>query len=136
MAKSGTILFVSGNPELQQVLETLRSAYGFSLLTAESLKEGLSFIKIAEPDCVIFDLRLLRDRNRVERVKEKVKSSGIPVLFLSDSGSGVRRSDALRSSVSLEPIVKFVAEQSERLKGNSSVRSWYRFFKRGKVGHA
>lgn len=136
MAKSGTLLFVSGNPELQQVMETLRSTYGFSLLTAESLKEGLSFIKIAEPDCLIFDLRLLRDRNRVERVKEKVKSSGIPVLFLSDSGSGIRCSDALRSSVSLEPIVKFVAEQSKRLKGNSSGRSWYRFFKRAKVEHA
>jgi DNA-binding response OmpR family regulator len=136
MAKSSTLLFVSGNPELQQVLETLKSAYGFSLLIAENPKEGLNFIKMTDPDCIIFDLQLLRTHNHVERIKEKIKPTGIPVLYLNDGGNGVSRSDELRSSASVEPMVKFVAEQSERFKGSSSRRGWFRFLKRSKTGQA
>jgi DNA-binding NtrC family response regulator len=136
MARSRTLLFVSSNHDLHQVLETLRSAYGFSLLTADKAREGFDLIKVAEPDCIIFDLRLLRNRHRAERVKERVKAAGMPVLFLSDSSTSGRHSDASRTSVSLEPIVKFVAEQSERLRGNPSRRSWYRFFNRAKIERA
>jgi len=137
MARKGTLLFVSGNTELHQVLETLRSTYGFSLLTADKAKEGFELIKIAEPDCVIYDLRLLRDRRKAEWVKDKISAAGIPVLFLNDNGNGHVRPDEQRSSVRLEPIVKFVAEQSERLKKKSSARSrWSGFFRRAKIEQA
>jgi len=135
MATSGTLLFVSGNHELHQVMETLRSTYGFALLLADRAKEGFDLIKVAEPDCIVFDLRLLRDQRHIDRVKERIKAARVPVLFLSDNGSGVRRSNGSQSSVRLEPIVKFVAEQSERLKKNSSGRGWLRFFRRPKAEH-
>ncbi len=127
MANHGTILLVSGSPGLNKVLETLVSTYSLSIVTADSAKAGLIACKQAEPDCVIFDARLLRDHTSVERVREKLKSKGIPVHFLGADAPGNMRSSGVRSAFSLEPIIKFVAEQSHRLKARPPSGFWSRF---------
>lgn len=127
MANHGTILLVSGSTGLNEVMGTLASTYSLSLVTADSAKAGLYAFKQAEPDCVIFDARLLRDRHRVERVKEKFESKDVPVLFLNAGINGSSRGSGVHSSFSLEPIIKFVGEQSERLKPARPSGFWHRF---------
>ncbi len=127
MANHGTILLVSGSPGLIKVLGTLASTYSLSLVTADSAKAGLAALKQAEPDCVIFDARLLRDRHRVERVKERFESKDVPALFLNIGADGSSRASGVHSSFSLEPVIKFVASQSARLKLLRPSGFWSRF---------
>ena len=130
MANHGTILLVSGSPGLNQVLGTLASTYSLTLVTADSAKAGLAALKRAKPDCVIFDARLLRDSASVERVREKLRSKGVSVHFLSADAPGNMLSSGVRSSFSLEPIIKFVAAESARLKDRRPSGFWSRFASR------
>jgi response regulator RpfG family c-di-GMP phosphodiesterase len=127
MASHGTILLVSGSPGLNEVLGTLVPTYSLSLITADSAKAGLALYRQAGPDCVIFDARLLRDRHRIERVKDKFAARDIPVFFLNIGADGRSRSSGVHSSFSLEPIIKFVAAQSARLKMARPTGFWNRF---------
>ena len=133
MANHGTILLVSGSPGLSKVLETIASTYSLSLLSADSAKAGLVSFKQAVPDCVIFDARLLRDHKRVELVREKIESKGVPVLFLSADSPGGSRTSGVRSSFSLEPVIKFVAAQSDRIKPLRPSGFWRRFASRPQI---
>jgi len=135
MAKCGTILLVSSNPELHQVMEPLASTYNLSLIGAENAKEGLTFFKLGDPDCIVFDLRVLNDGERRTRAKNKLKTSGIPILFLNDSRANIRRRDGFIPPISLEPIVKFVGEQSEKLCAGSSGGFWNRLIGRMRLRH-
>jgi DNA-binding NtrC family response regulator len=130
MANHGTILLVSGSPGLNKVLETIASTYSLSLVTTVSAKAGLVAFKQTVPDCVIFDARLLRDHKRVELVREKIESKGVPVLFLSADSPGASRTSGVRSSFSLEPVIKFVSVQSDRLKALRPSGFWSRFTSR------
>ena len=130
MANHGTILLVSGSPGLNTVLGTLASTYSLSLVTVDSAKAGLAALKQAAPDCVIFDARLLRDHTRVERVRRKLQSKGVPALFLSADAPGNTRASGVRSSFSIEPIIKFVAAQSRRLELLRPSGFWSRFIGR------
>jgi response regulator RpfG family c-di-GMP phosphodiesterase len=136
MSNRGVILLVTGNSELHQVLGTVAQTYRLSLLSAESTKEGLTFLKVAEPDCAIFDLGLLRTGNGVEKLKERLNLSAIPILFLNNCRDGSKPSRRLSSGFSLEPIVKFASEQSERLNCASSRGFLRRFVGRLKLGTA
>jgi CheY-like chemotaxis protein len=133
MATHGSILLVTGSPGLNEVLGTLASTYSLSLVTADSAKAGFALYRQAEPDCVIFDARLLRDSARIERVRRKLESKDIPVLFLSAGADGYARASGVHSSFSLEPIIKFVSAQSERLKMRSPSGFWSRFVARPKA---
>lgn len=136
MPNCGTILLISGNPDLHGVLETLSSSYSLSLLCAENIKQGLTLFKENNPDCVVFDLRLPPPHVPVEQIKEKMRESEVPILFLSNCIEELRRADEVPSRLSLEPIMKFVANQSERLRSDSSGRLWSRLLGRARVGHA
>ena len=136
MPNCGKILLVSGNPELHQVLGTVAHTYGLSLLGADNTKEGLTLIKLAEPDCVIFDLKLLRTSYGVEKLKKRLSLSTIPILFINNCREGSRPSGRPSSGVSLDPIVKFVSEQGARLNCDSSPGIWRRFIGRLKLRHA
>ena len=136
MSNRGVILLVTGNSELHQVLGTVAQTYRLSLLGADNTKEGLTFLKLAEPDCAILDLRLLRNSNGVDKLKERLNLSTIPILFLDKGGDGSKPSGRPSSGFSLEPIVKFVSEQSERLNCASTRGIWRRFVGRLKVGTA
>ena len=136
MPNCGKILLVSGNSELHQVLGTVSQTYGLSLRSADNTKEGLAIIKLAEPDCVIFDLKLLRTSYGVENLKKRLSLSTIPILYINNCREGSSASGRPSSGVSLEPIVKFVSEQSARLNCDSSRGIWRRFIGRLKLRHA
>ena len=130
MANYGTILLVSSSPGLNKILGTIASTYSLSLVSAATAKAGLVAFKQAAPDCVIFDARLLCDHKRVELVREKIESKGVPVLFLSADSPGASRTSGVRTAFSIEPAIKFVSAQSDRLKSLRPSGFWRRFTSR------
>lgn len=78
------ILIVEDDPNFVFILKEKFSAEGFSVLTAQDGKEGLSAIEREKPDLVISDV-LLPLLDGVDMAKKaRQKSSELPVIFLTN----------------------------------------------------
>ncbi|MBI5116206.1 hypothetical protein HZA56_07000 [Candidatus Poribacteria bacterium] len=108
MASHGSVLLVSSNPELHQVLEIIASTYNLKFLGADAAGAGVDLFKSKTPECVIFDLETLRDNRQRTLLKKRLGESEIPVLYLNDNGNG--HQGGQQKSLKLEPIVKFVVD--------------------------
>ena len=118
MAKSGTLLLVSNSPDLHRVMVPVASAYDLSVVGAETIREGLTILKVSPPSCAVFDLRITSDIDKRARIKDRLKESHFPILFLNDNG--IQRRNEFLPPLRLEPIAKFVADQGERLRRSHS----------------
>ncbi|MBI4831545.1 MAG: hypothetical protein HY801_08315 [Candidatus Lindowbacteria bacterium] len=125
MMNRGSILLVSTNPELHQVLEIIASTYNLRFLGADAAGAGIDLFKAKVPNCVIFDLDVLRDYRHRTLLKKKIGESGVPVLFLNDNENGAVHQGNSQKSLKLEPIVKFVVDSQNgaRRTGNQGLVS-------------
>jgi hypothetical protein len=110
MASHGSVLLVSANPELHQVLEIIASTYNLKFLGADAAGAGVDLFKSKRPECVIFDLETLRDNRQRTLLKKRLGESEIPVLYLNDNDNGNGHQGSPQKSLKLEPIVRFVVD--------------------------
>jgi hypothetical protein len=120
MANRGSILLVSTNPELHQVLEIITSTYDLKFLGAEGAASGIDLFRSKGPISVIFDLDILRDHRQRTLFKKKFNDSGVPVLFLNDGENGIANHGNSQKPLKLEAIVKFVADSRNGTQKTSS----------------
>jgi chemotaxis response regulator CheB len=119
MKNRRSLLIASANFELHRFLENITSNYDFTLLLAENAKEGLGILRLITPDCLIFDLDILKNLKNRKAIKKKLQESGVPILFLNDRENRDRHHAASRAPLEVEPIVKFVMDNKNKSRRNS-----------------
>jgi CheY-like chemotaxis protein len=85
------ILFVDDHEDTRSLLPTLLGARGYELVTADSLKEGLSIARCEDFDLYLFDF-IFQDgtgRELCERVREFDRET--PILFFSGSHPNIHQ---------------------------------------------
>ncbi|RJP67525.1 MAG: hypothetical protein C4532_14515 [Candidatus Abyssobacteria bacterium SURF_17] len=111
MANRGSVLLVSGNPELHRILELVASTYNLSCMGTENVREGVGFLRSNEPDCIVFDLNIVSNHKQRSIVKKKLEEKDVPVLFLNENGNGTPSRN--HAPLKIEPIVKFVMDSCD-----------------------
>ncbi len=106
-----TVLVIDDSAELQSVLETILPYGGYQVFVASDGAEGLSLIRLKNPDLIMVDLEL-PDTSGL-KILERLNGQGIsiPTIMMTGYGSEGVAARALRLGVRDYLIKPFTAEE-------------------------
>ncbi len=91
------ILSVEDDPDTQEMLALLIEQCGYSFGAVDNCADALRLIRENDPDAVLMD-NMLPDGNGIELCRQVRKfNKQVPIIFLSGSGFGDEREEAIRS---------------------------------------
>ena len=98
MTEKGTILIVDDSPENLKLLTDTLTPEGYRVISASSGEQALAAVAARPPELVLLDIRM-PDMDGFEvyrRLKSRVESRDLPVIFLSAITEMVRRVEGLK----------------------------------------
>ena len=98
MTEKGTILIVDDSPENLKLLTDTLTPEGYRVISASSGEQALAAVAARPPELVLLDIRI-PDMDGFEvyrRLKSRVESRDLPVIFLSAITEMVRRVEGLK----------------------------------------
>ena len=91
------ILSVEDDPDTQEMLGLLIKQRGYSFGAVDNCADALRLIRENDPDAVLMD-NVLPDGNGIELCRQvRQFNKRVPIIFLSGSGFGDEREEALQS---------------------------------------
>ncbi len=114
--KSGTILVIEDNKEIQSSIQDALVDSGYNVFTADNGKEGLLILSQMPPPCLILlDLMmpLMNGWEFIEEINKNIIYSNIPIVVVSALGnkSGISDNHAyLEKPIDLDCLLQTVAK--------------------------
>ncbi|HYP26729.1 MAG TPA: response regulator [Blastocatellia bacterium] len=105
------ILIVEDNFDSREMLTTLLSSEGYTVITAEDGQDGLARLESDPPDLIITDIEMpnLDGIDLIKRLRQRPDWKQVPIVVVSAYGSGnlVQAMDAGANAAMRKPIPIF-----------------------------